>query len=207
MNTELADTRQRLILAARDLFWLQGYHATAITQILTKAEAKSGSLYYFFPTKEDLLLAVLEWYRDNLDAEVVRPVVERVSDPVERIFGILAGYRQMLLATNYTQGCPIGNLALELSESHPAARRLISLNFANWAAVVESMLQQAAARLPSDVDPRRLANFVLTVMEGGVMLTRAQRSMDPFDAAVEELRVHFDLLLSRGREWVAPPRN
>src|SRR6185369_17189354 len=98
-------TRHRLVEAARDLFWQQGYTATGIAEILKAARAKSGSLYYFFPTKEDLLLAVLEWYKANLEPVVIQPVFERVSDPIERIFGILDGYRRMLVARKFEQGC------------------------------------------------------------------------------------------------------
>ena len=116
-------TRDRLVEAARMLFWEHGYSATGIAQILKEADAGSGSLYYFFPTKEDLLLAVLEWYRENLGPAVVQPVFDRVSDPIERIFGILDGYRHGLLATGFSRGCPIGNLALELADSHPAVAR------------------------------------------------------------------------------------
>ena len=59
-------TRERLVEAARTLFWKHGYASTGIAQILKETDIGSGSLYYFFPTKEDLLLAVLEWYRENL---------------------------------------------------------------------------------------------------------------------------------------------
>jgi hypothetical protein len=45
------------------------------------------------------------------------------------------------------------------------------------------------------VDRDRLSKFVLTVMEGGVMLSRSHRSVEPFDAAVAELRAYFDRLL------------
>ena len=54
-----SSTRDRLVEAARTLFWKHGYASTGIAQILKEADAGSGSLYYFFPTKEDLLLAVL----------------------------------------------------------------------------------------------------------------------------------------------------
>src|SRR6516162_2523264 len=135
-------TRDRLVEAARTLFWEQGYTATGIAQILKRADAGSGSLYYFFPTKEDLLLAVLEWYRENLRSAVVDPVFNRVSDPIERIFGILDGYRQGLIATDYQHGCPIGNLALELADTHPAVRQLLAVNFTGWRKVVEQCLAE-----------------------------------------------------------------
>src|SRR5947209_11954992 len=112
MSTMKTETRARLVEAARTLFWEQGYANTWIAQILKAADALSGSLYYFFPTKEDLLLAVLETYKGLLRPVVIQPVFDRVSDPIERVFGILDGYRKGLLATDYRYGCPIGNLAL-----------------------------------------------------------------------------------------------
>jgi AcrR family transcriptional regulator len=49
--------------------------------------------YYFFPTKEDLLFAVLDWYTQNLWPQVISPVFDRIDDPIERVFGVLDGYR------------------------------------------------------------------------------------------------------------------
>jgi TetR/AcrR family transcriptional repressor of nem operon len=197
-------TRDRLVQAARTLFWKHGYASTGIAQILKEADAGSGSLYYFFPTKEDLLLAVLEWYRENLWPEVIQPVFDRVSDPIERIFGILDAYRQGLLITNYQHGCPIGNLALELADSHPAARELLAVNFTGWRKAVEQCLTEAALRLPGSLDREQLALFVLTTMEGAVMLTRAYQNIEPYDVAVTQLRDYFDRLLRDGCDWSMP---
>jgi AcrR family transcriptional regulator len=200
------ETRQRLVESARRLFHEQGYTATGIAQILDAAEANSGSLYYFFPTKEDLLLAVLELYKELLHPMVVQPVFDRVADPIERIFGILDGYRKQLLGTKYQFGCPIGNLALELTNSHPAARTLIADNFGGWRKVIEQCLLDAAGRLPSSVDREQLAMFVLTTMEGAVMLARTYHSIEPYDVAVTQLRDYFDRLLKDGSDWSSPRR-
>jgi AcrR family transcriptional regulator len=198
------DTRDRLVQTARELFWEHGYTGTGISQILKKADAGSGSLYYFFPTKEDLLRAVLERYKELLWPEVVQPVFDRVGDPIERIFGILDGYRRLLQGTDYLRGCPIGNLALELAGSHPAARQLIAENFTGWLGVIEQCLAVAAGRLPESVDQRQLALFVLTTMEGAVMLARTYRNITPYDAAVSTLRDYFDRLLQDGTDWSKP---
>src|SRR5437016_4033653 len=146
-------TRDRLVEAARTLFWKHGYASTGIAQILKEADAGSGSLYYFFPTKEDLLLAVLEWYQENLWSAVVQPVFDRVSDPIERIFGILDGYRRGLLQSDCSYGCPIGNLSLELASSHPAARTHLAENFTGWCTAVRSCLDEVSGRLPEGADP------------------------------------------------------
>jgi AcrR family transcriptional regulator len=206
VNLESA-TRTRLVDAARDLFLEQGYTATGVAQILKRAEAKSGSLYHFFPTKEDLLLAVLDQYRELLWPIVIQPVFERVTDPIERIFGILDGYRQMLTITGCRQGCPIGNLAIELADTHPSVRERVAGLFSDWVGWIRACLDDAADRLPHDAHREELASFVLSVMEGGVMQARAYSNPAPFDAAVSRLRDYFDRLLTDGTTWSSPPRS
>lgn len=191
-------TREALIQAARELFWKKGYRATSVAEILEKAGAHSGSLYHYFPTKQDLLVAVLDWYLANLEAEVVGPARERTDDPVETVFAVLEGYRQALLATGLTFGCPIGSLALELSEPDPPVRERLAENFARWAGAVEACLEEAGDRLPRDLDREALSRFVLTTMEGGVMQARTHRSIAPFDASVEQLRRYLTYLQKEG---------
>lgn len=195
------DTRDRLIETARNLFLEKGYANTGIAQILQTADVGSGSLYHFFPTKEDLLLAVLDRYKDMLWPVVIQPVFERVHDPIERVFGVLDGYRQMLTVTQFTMGCPIGNLALEMSNSHPAARQLLADNFTGWKQAIAGCLTAAADRLPAQTSANALAEFVLTTMEGAVMLARTYRSLEPYNNAVTQLRDYFDRLLQDGTDW------
>lgn len=198
------DTRERLIEAAMELFAFRGYHGTGLAEIARKAGAKPGSLFYFFPTKEDLLAATLEKRKELLHPEVLAPIWERIDDPVERVFGLLAGYRQMLEMTGFRHGCPIGNLVLELTESHPHARDLLAQNFDNWLDSVEQCFAAARERLPQHVSPRELALFVLTTMEGAVMLARTYRNFDAYDAAVATLRDYVERLLDDGSAWRAP---
>jgi TetR/AcrR family transcriptional repressor of nem operon len=189
-----ADTKGRLISAARDLFWERGYEATSLADVVEKANAKTGSLYYFFKTKEELLLAVLDWYMENLFPVLIQPIIAHINDPIERVFALLDGYRKALTATGCTYGCPIGNLTLELGDSLPRARQKLATNFEGWRTWVRKFLEEAGDRLPEKLDRAEVAMFVLTVMEGGVMQSRAQQSIEPFDAGVRQLRTYFYLL-------------
>lgn len=197
MHREAPPTRQRIVESALYLFWLQGYAATGIAEILDRAKANAGSFYYFFKSKEAVLLAVLELYIQSLNPVVVQPVFDQLQDPVDRIFGILGFYRQNLIATGCTYGCPIGRLALEISEEQFKVHKLLADNFDGWTAAVETCLQEAKDRLPRDTDFKTLSQFVLTVMEGGVMQARAHRAVEPFDASVNHLREYFRLLVSQ----------
>ncbi len=136
-------TRDRIVEAGLYLFWLQGYAATGMAEILARAEANAGSFYHFFKTKEELLLAVLELYIQSLEPVVVQPVLGAIADPVERIFGILEFYRRNLLSTGCTYGCPIGRLALEIPEEQFRVHKRLADNFDGWTAAIEKCLEDA----------------------------------------------------------------
>ena len=193
-------TRARLLDAARYLFWEKGYAATGMAELLERAQANSGSFYHFFASKEALLLAVLEGYLEGLDPVVVQPAFARHRDPIERIFGILEGYRERLLSTDCRYGCPLGRLALEIEAENLPAHQLIARNFSAWTGAVRSCLDAARDRLPRGTDLDALATFVLTTMEGGVLQSRSHRRIEPFDQSVAQLRKYFACLLAGGRK-------
>jgi TetR/AcrR family transcriptional repressor of nem operon len=193
------DTRARLVSAAMQLFWEKGYNSTSIADVLQTAKVNSGSLYHFFPSKADLLAAVLDRYRDGIRPMLIEPAWSGVTDPIERIFALLARYRKSLLDTQCFYGCPIGSLALELHEPDEPVRRRLAENFNAWIDAIEACLQDAPARLPRTLERRELATFVLTTMEGGVMQARTFRDIWYFDAAVAQLRHYFQLLMRSPR--------
>jgi TetR/AcrR family transcriptional regulator, transcriptional repressor for nem operon len=191
------DTRTRIVEAAMELFWLKGFGSTSIADILSRSRVNSGSLYYFFPGKQDVLIAVLEAYREGIGPMLLEPAWAGVDEPVERVFALLATYRRALTETDCTYGCPIGSLALELHEPDEPVRELLAANFRAWAEAVEAQLRAAAERFAAGVDVRALAELVLGVMEGGVMQARTFRDIAHFDRAVSQLRMHFNALMSR----------
>jgi TetR/AcrR family transcriptional repressor of nem operon len=191
-------TRERIVEAALELFWLKGYGSTSIADILSRSQVNSGSLYYFFPGKQDLLVAVLEAYRDGIGPMLLEPSWSGVDDPVERVFALLNSYRRALVQTDCTYGCPIGSLALELHEPDEPVRQLLAANFRAWTAAVEEQFRAARA-FPPHTDFAALAELALSVMEGGVMQARTFRDVAHFDRAIAQFRNHVDTLIERER--------
>jgi TetR/AcrR family transcriptional regulator, transcriptional repressor for nem operon len=188
------ETKDRITYAALMLFARKGYASTSVADILHDAGVNAGSLYYFFPGKQDVLLAVLDAYLHGIHPMLLQPAWKDVGDPVERVFALLDRYRNSLLTTECTYGCPIGSIALEMHEPDPAVRALLAANFKGWIDAIEQCFVDAGDRFPPTVDRRALAVFALTTMEGGVMISRTDRTLTAFDDAVRMLRDYVDRL-------------
>lgn len=188
-------TRVRLVESARYLFWERGFAGTSMADLLEHAKVNSGSFYHFFESKEALLREVLQGYLHVLRPMVVDPAFAATDEPTERIFAILAGYRERILMTESKYGCPLGRLALEIDPENRPAHKLIAENFQGWIGAVRECVDALKDRLPPETDSESLATYVLAVMEGGVMLSRSYGSVEPFDRTITQLREHFRLLL------------
>jgi hypothetical protein len=86
-------------------------------------------------------------------------------------------------------------LAPEISNNYPNVRQLLVENFQVWCGAIEGLIQEASDRLPAETRPAALAQLVLATMEGAAMLARANRSLEPFDQAVTQLKDYFERLL------------
>lgn len=191
-------TREHLLATAASLFHRQGFAATGMAQILEQSAAGSGSLYHFFKNKEDLLQGVLDRYAERFESEIAAPAREH-EDPIDRLFAILSFYSRMLEQTDCKLGCPVGNLAGELADSHDSVREGLARLFELWRSEIKDCLDAARDRFPSETDTEAIAMLVLSVMEGGVMQARVERSLRPFENSVAMLRDYIDRLQAQAK--------
>ncbi len=209
MGPRKTTTRERLITTAAELFWRQGYSQTGVNEIIQQAHATSGSFYHFFPTKEDLLLAVVDHVAEIFETEVFDPASDGAGDAVDRLFAILENYRRLLLESGFTFASPMGSLAAEVSENHPPVRARLAEIQTAWTGRIEQLLMDSKESFHRGVDHAALAGFVISVVEGAVLQARVARSLDPFDASLGELRNYLGLLerpAHHAEPIPAPPR-
>jgi AcrR family transcriptional regulator len=197
------NTRERLITTASELFRNQGYAQTGVNEIMKRARTTSGSFYHFFPTKDDLLMAVVDSMEELLDSQLFGDDTTGNSDPIDTIFSVLEAHRRYLEDNGSTLGSPLGTLAAELSESHPQVRHRIAEIFEAWIDRMERLLDRAGTALPTDLDRRALAEFLLSSVEGASLRARVSRSLEPFDESVAALR---RLLIQVDRPQSTTPR-
>jgi TetR/AcrR family transcriptional regulator, transcriptional repressor for nem operon len=179
-----ARTRGRIVEAAAALIHERGVAGTTLEDVKVSAEVSGSQMYHYFPDKEELVQAVIDYQAETIVRHQGR--VLRSADGVEawRNFVIAAAKR-----TKAKGGCPLGSLAGQLAESDPEARALIAAGFDQWAAIIGDALGSlhADGKLPPDIDPEDLATTLLATLQGGLLLAQVQRSTRPFETAVNTL--------------------
>src|SRR5271155_4808926 len=178
-------TRARIVEEAAALIHERGVAGTTLDDVKAAAEVSGSQLYHYFPDKNDLVQAVIDYQADAIVSN------QRHAD-LGSAEGVQAWRDMVIYAAERVQakgGCPLGSLGGQLAESDPAAPSLIDAAFQRWTAEISEGLRslQAAGQLPPGLDPDDLAATLLATLQGGLLLAQVQRSTRPFETAVDPL--------------------
>jgi len=178
MYTDAMDSRQLLVDTMRELMWERGYADTSPREVRRRSGVGQGSMYHHFPTKRDLALAALE--RNITDLLPATTELDGPGTPMARIEAYLMRPRDAL------KGCKIGRMTQDPQvREDPALLAPVAQAFAqvhgNWVKVLREAV--AAGELREGLDPERLANTLMAVLQGGYVLAIAQQDPSPFDDA------------------------
>jgi AcrR family transcriptional regulator len=165
------------------LFAAQGYEATPLMQVVDEAGASRGSIYFHFPGgKEELAIEALGLSTASAlkDAAAAIQASASTAEAIERT---TRGLARALEETEFRMGCPVATVALETASTNAPLRDACQAFFTNWQALYLGTLLRDGA------DPdraRRLATVIVSVLEGGLMLSRTAQSAEPLIEAGEE---------------------
>jgi len=114
-RTEVTEQpRQRILRAASDLFYTQGYSSTGVNQIIREADVAKATFYAYFPSKDDLGTAWLEM-RSRAWLNRMRAVLRGAKTPAEGIEALFDALEAWLAETDY-RGCPFLNTLGEVPD-------------------------------------------------------------------------------------------
>lgn len=192
--------KEQILEAATRLVQARGYHRTALEDVLRESGAGKGNFYHHFHSKEELGYAIVD--------RLVRGFTERILDPIfgdpgrpplDQVDTFLEAILGAQRARNCVGGCPMGNLATELADSHEGFRQRLARVFNLWRERIAGALARAQAEgtLAGETDPDGLARFLVAGLEGGILLARVQRDIRVLETCVAELRRHLALYLRR----------
>lgn len=169
-------TRRKVLDAAAEAFQVKGYHATSIGNLVEAAGVTGGALHHHFATKKAIGLAVIsERVSEAVEETWIKPVREAASvrQGVRSVFMAIA---DELDRQGFVRGCPLNNLAHELSLADPDFRAAISLLFGRWRNVVaDKMRADQQAGIEAQTDPERFAALVVATYSGAMAMAKADQ--------------------------------
>jgi len=181
-----SDSKEKTLLAAAKLFCRQGYHGTALQDILAASGAPRGSLYFYFPRgKEEIAEGAVA-----IGEKVVRGFIAHVAGTSRTaeafVINLARGMAANLEASDFREGCPLATTALEIATDSETIGKATREAFAGW----EREIEQALVRFGVDgKQAAAAATAILSQVEGALLLARTYRSLEPMRRAEEALRL------------------
>ncbi|MEU6206822.1 TetR/AcrR family transcriptional regulator, partial [Micromonospora musae] len=169
-------TRARILEHAAALIYAEGVHATNNDKLRRAAGVSGSQINHYFPTKESLVLAVIEWQAER----VLGLHRGEQFDGFEGLEGFrkwaafYIGYERA-----YHEGCSLGSLASEIIKTDLDVHDELADAFAQWREIFRDALLhlQRQGRLSSEADPDRLAGLLLAAFQGGMLLAQVARGI------------------------------
>jgi TetR/AcrR family transcriptional repressor of lmrAB and yxaGH operons len=182
----MSTKREQIIETTCQLMEMQGYHATGLNQILTESGAPKGSLYYYFPEgKVELGLEAIS-SSSRMIEQRIRDVMAEINDPVTAVTTFITILAEQIDISGYRAGSPITAIALESASTNESLRDACRQAYQSWQDAFANKLRQGGF---SEARSRRLAAMIIAALEGGIILSRSQRSSQPLLDITEEIEI------------------
>ncbi|WP_329047730.1 TetR family transcriptional regulator C-terminal domain-containing protein [Amycolatopsis sp. NBC_01488] len=177
-------TRARILEHAAELIYAKGVHATNNEQLRRAAGVSGSQLNHYFPTKESLVLAVIEWQAERVLTfhRSARFAHFESLDALREWAGHYIAYEH-----SYQEGCTLGSLAGEIIKTDLDVRTELANAFEQWKDIFRDGLErmQRLGRISAEADPTRLAHLLLSAFQGGMLLAQVARDIAPLKDALQ----------------------
>ncbi len=194
------DIKLNIIRRGSEMVHKNGYNNTSINDICKAAGVPKGSFYYYFGSKDDYAAQIISFYYDfmfSMQKKHLDNVEEKGA--IKRLRDFFNDFKHYFQDNKCSGGCPIGNLAQELSDSSEFLREKLADTLEATKKNIELFLMEAKAQneIPSEADIQGTADFIFNSWEGSLMRMKVTKSIAPmelFDMMI------FDILLKERKK-------
>src|SRR5713101_8337095 len=193
-------TREAIIEAATRLMHVRGYQNTSLDDVLRESGVGKGNFYYQFRSKEDLGYAILDQLVTKFQERTLEPCfAAREGSRLGQIRCFLDHVLEAQRRSKCVGGCPMGNLASELSDVHEGFRARLASVFTAWRARLTTALrtEQLRGAVDSACRPGAVADFLVASLEGAILLTKLTKDIAVMEQCVAEMKRYLSLFEPR----------
>jgi TetR/AcrR family transcriptional regulator, transcriptional repressor for nem operon len=174
-------TKQRILKHGARIVYQKGFNNTGIQEILTAAGVPKGSFYFYFKSKEDFGLALIDYYAQNLPALSASSLTSPETPPLQRLRAFFEARRLFCNQEEGRSGCPIGNLTQEMGILNEEFQAKLREAFRRIKGAISECLEQAREQGETHLPPdsEETADFILNSWEGALLRMKAEGNTEP----------------------------
>ena len=177
-RTPKSDARQRLIETAEQLFYAEGIHAVGIDRIIAEAGVAKMTLYNHFSSKDDLILAVLQYREEKFDALFDKWMKRHIEAGMDRLEAFFAALKDWFGSRGF-RGCMFINSCVELADAKHEGSKFSASHKQRF----HEMLKQIIAQTAGEKAAETIAPAVALLVEGAIVTAVMEQSSNPADVA------------------------
>jgi AcrR family transcriptional regulator len=180
-------TRERLLQAGFREVYRSGFQSASIDTILAATNVTKGALYYHFDSKDDLGYAIVEEIIAKLPHENWLRPLQRGKNPIDALIGIVQA--TSVRPEDVKGGCPLVNLAQEMSALDEQFRKRLETIFKAWQEGIATALRrgQSQGTVRRDLVPEETAGFLIAMYEGYVLLAKNAQDAKVWNVGIRNI--------------------
>lgn len=177
------DKRQHILAQGAELVHRQGFNNTGLQEILKAAGVPKGSFYFYFANKEAFGIELVDFYESQFRASATPILDDDSLKPLEKMRRIFDLFHDFFEAQGFSRGCPIGNLAQEMSDLSPAFANRLRQSIQGLASFYNTFMKQAQDEgdIRPDLDTAEAACFIVAAWHGSLIRMKVEKNREPLE--------------------------
>ncbi len=187
----MEDIRSKLIDATYKEVFANGYGATSLSNILKASDCTKGSMYHYFKSKKELILAMIEEKIAKKTQEFWQDLESTETNIIEFLIYMFKDTSKR----DFAKGCALGNILQESLINDEDFATLVKNIFAQWQELFRKTLEKAKFNNEiKNIDTQNVSLFLIASFEGALLLSKQSQSSKEYDICIEQLIIYLDSL-------------
>jgi len=184
--------REQIVCAAFDLFYERGFNGVSMDDVAKAAGIKKANLFHYYPTREDLGLAVLS-YGTTCQKAGLDKRFSNGSDPIKVVEGMFTDAASSMKKSKCCRGCFMGNVAQEISDHNEKLRSKVSDYFRFWVDRLTAFLDRwrGEGYFRKDLNPEESAQAIIALFEGAMLCAKVSKEIGALENAGKMARAYL----------------
>ncbi|HAS40253.1 MAG TPA: hypothetical protein DCS93_07230 [Microscillaceae bacterium] len=176
------DNIKKILEAGIKLLSRKNFYQLGLQELLKTVNIPKGSFYYYFESKEDFAIQVVDYYTNMSAQKMKAALLDQSKSPRARLQGFFDERVNDYSKDNFEVGCLLGDLANEMAGQSKGLREKFESKFLSWQSIIAQCISegQSAGEFNNEQSAEELADYILSSWEGALIRMKAAGSKRPY---------------------------